>query len=426
MAGSGAPPLRVERVLQLLPDVDALTPLRAFLVSTSTAQPISDPYATVGKREVQPSELRALVPRAVEQVTAHLHALYGAAVEALDAEQRGALVQVVDALVRAGTLEEGVGRHRQARSWYRQALGIAEGLRDRRPEIHTLRCIGRLECAQDNHGQAARFYQRSLALAEAEFDAASVTLACEGLGQIHIAGGRLQGAQSWFTRGLQDASTDLKLKGPLYLGLGAVERLRDHPDAAAEHIQQAHALFEQFGDEIGIIRALNERAQLDVLVERYDDALGNYREALARLHTSGADPQLEMTIRLNLCRLHYKRGRFPDAEDEMRRAEEKAIVHNFTHHLARVYLLMGEVRGAQGDDTGFIFFEKAVELCRGPDPALRLEAEVYLRYGKFRLELGDREEGRAYLERARDVLSGFGTSPALAEVEAELAQFEMA
>jgi tetratricopeptide (TPR) repeat protein len=190
-------------------------------------------------------------------------------------------------------------------------------------------------------------------------------------------------------------------------------------------VVQASALFEQRQDETGIIRALNERAQLQALTGDYEDALATYREALARVHTLASDPRLEMTIRLNLCRLHRWRGRFPDAEDEMRRAEETAIVHNFTHQLARVYLLMGEVRGAQQDDTGFIFFEKAIELCRGTEPALRLEGEVYLRYGQFRLQLGDREEGRAYLERARDVLSGFANGPYLAVVEAELAQFEM-
>ncbi|HEU5465724.1 MAG TPA: hypothetical protein VFU75_02480, partial [Gemmatimonadales bacterium] len=53
----GMASLRVERALRLLPDLEALTPLRALLVATSRADAgaqwaSSGPYLTLGKRAV--------------------------------------------------------------------------------------------------------------------------------------------------------------------------------------------------------------------------------------------------------------------------------------------------------------------------------------------------------------------------------------
>jgi hypothetical protein len=81
---------------------------------------------------------------------------------------------------------------------------------------------------------------------------------------------------------------------------------------------------------------------------------------------------------------------------------------------------MGKVRGLQGDDTGFVFFEKAVELCRGTNPTPKLEAEAYMAYALFRDGFGDREEARAYLERAREILETLTDGPSLERIDNEL------
>lgn len=423
---TGLPPLRVEQALRLLPDVDALGPLRAFLISTSHGGEVQ-PYRTVGKRYLQPADLRALVPRAVAQVSAHLMDLYQAAVDALEAEQRDDPAGAVRALLAAGELEERVGRGSQARAWYDHALRLAEGLHDRRPEITALRRLGHLEAARDGTERAARFYQRSLALAEAELDHDGSARACLGLGTVALAQNKWQGAESWFRRGLQCGAEDRVLIARLHLGLGEGARGRAQLAAATDRLQKARELFEETGNVTGLVRVLNAAAQLDVLRERRAEALAGFREALARLQgAGGSEPRLEIAIRLNICQLYFEWRRLPDAEDEIRNAEETAIVHNATRDLARLYLVMGKVRGSQGDDTGFVFFEKAVELCRGPEPAPRLEAEVYLEYGLFRREFNDQEEARAYLERAREILDGGGHDPLLARVDAELAQLPAA
>ena len=62
-------PMRVEKVLRLLPEVDAMAPLRTLLVSTSRTEGAAEPHLTVGKRIVQSSDLIDLVPRALQRVS---------------------------------------------------------------------------------------------------------------------------------------------------------------------------------------------------------------------------------------------------------------------------------------------------------------------------------------------------------------------
>src|SRR3977135_720196 len=118
-----APPVRVDRALDLLPDLEALAPLRALLVSISRPDDralwsSSGPYLTLGKRGVQPEELRRHMPQAFHVLTEHLQTLYQAYVEALECQQRGDGAGAVAALVRAGRGEERVARLSQARAWY--------------------------------------------------------------------------------------------------------------------------------------------------------------------------------------------------------------------------------------------------------------------------------------------------------------------
>ena len=413
-------PLRVEQVLRLLPDIDALTPLRRFLISTSQATTAVDPYRTVGKRFVQPADLREFVPQAIAEAAEHLRALYDAAIEALEAEQADDEPGVVRALLRAGRREEAVGRFTQAREWYNHALGVAEGLRDRRPEIEVLRHMGQLDVELGQLEEGARRYQKSYYLADVELDLEGAAIACQSMGELAGERSQWQGAESWFKRGLKYSESNPLRSGYLHLGLGEVARARGQIEGAADQLKIAQQNFDRSGHAEGTARTLNARGQLEAEEGNSDKALASWREALAELHQAGDADRFEMTIRLNVCRRLMEWGRLAEAEDELRRAEERAIVLNLHHQLARLYMLMGKLRGLQGDETGFVFFEKAVELCQGATPYPRLEAEVYREYARFRRELGDSEEAIGYLSRAREILEISGDDQLLAKVEKDL------
>jgi len=425
---SSAPPVRVDRALGLLPDLEALAPLRALLVSISRPDEramwsSSGPYLTLGKRGVQPEELARRMPQAFHQITEHLQALYKAYVEALECEQRADGAGVATALLLGGQIEESAGRFSQARAWYDVARRVSETLQDRGPEVKSLLALGQLSLTAADYADGARHFQRALALAEAEFDQAGAIAACEGLGDAALWQGEWPGAHAWYARGLRlaEASNDKRSLSRLERQLSVLTRRQGDLAAASDHLRRARGWLEGGGgppEEMA--RVLSAQGQLDAQLGRGAMAGAAYREALAWERRAPRDLGLELVIRLGLAELLLDAARFLEAEEEMRRAEQVAIAGNFTRGLVQVYTLMGKLRGQQQDETGFVFFEQAIELCRALNPPSSAEAQVYLEYGLFRERVGQRDEARAYVERAREIFASAGAVGERDRAEAEL------
>jgi len=424
---SPLPPVRVEKALELMPELEALAPLRALLISIARPDEralwsSSGPYLTLGKRGVDPDELRRRLPHALHRIAEHVHALCKTYVEALEARQRGDAAGVVGALVRGGHLEEEVGRFPQARAWYELALSVAEGLQDRRPEVDALRALGYLCLRLGQYVEGARQFQRAFALAEAEFDQAGTIAACEGLGDVSRAQGEWGGAQAWYGRGLRlaEASGDEGQMGRLERRLGVLARKQGDLATAGDYLRRARERFEAAGRADEMARVLDAQGRLDAQLGRHTAADAAYREALAWAQREPRAPGLELAIRLNLAELDLEMERWLDAEGELRRAEQVAIAANLAGRLAQIYTLMGKLRGAQQDETGFVFFEQAIELARAVERSPGAEAQVYHAYGLFRSRLGQQEEARAYLERARELFDSLGEAVERERVDAEL------
>lgn len=417
-------PMRVERVLRLLPEVDVLGPLRSLLIATSRPHAADEQHLTVGKRLVRSARLPELIPQSIHQVTEHLSALYFAAIEALDAEQRGDRGAAVRAFLRASRLEAQVGREPAARGWIEHALRLAEEARDRRPEIEALHELGQLEMSLGSREKAGRLFQRSFALSDAEGDARHAAGACLALGTLALAAGTSQGAVSWFSRGLQHAAGQAALSGRLHLGFTEVLLSRDQLSEAAERLLLADECIARSNDGESRVAVLSTQARLAARRGDQASALARFREALVQAQGGTGDARVTLPVRLELCRFLLGAGRLVEAEDEARRAEEEAVVHNRTRELARLYIIMGGIRGRQRDESGFVFFEKAIELSRSGEPAPRVESEAYLEYGLFRHGFDDAYEARAYLERARELMETTGDTKGIARVDAELARVD--
>ena len=423
----GLAPVRVERALGLLPDLEVLNPLRALLVSISrpderTMWSSSGPYLTLGKRGVQPEELRRHLPPLLHSIAGHMRGLYDAYAEALECQQRSDGAGAAAALVKAGRSEEKVGRLAQALTWYETALAIAEGLQDRRPELGALRSLGEVCLALGRYTEAARHFQRSLAISEAEFDQASAIIACDRLGDAALAQSEWAGAEAWYGRGLRlaEGARDARGMGRLERSLAMLARKQGDLTTADVHLRRARALVESVGAADAMAQVLNGQGQLDAQLGRHSAAYATYREALAWAQRGPRDAGLEVSIRLNLAELQLETGRFLEAEAELRRAEQVAIAENLTSPLVQIYTLMGKLRGQQLDDTGFVFFEQAIELSRALERSPAISARVYVEYGLFKNQLGQHEEARGYLERAREIFESLGEAPDVERVASEL------
>src|SRR5205085_12696649 len=180
--------------------------------------------------------------------------------------------------------------------------------------------------------------------------------ASEGLRDVALAQGECGGAQSWSSRGLRlaEASGDEGQMGRLERRLGVLARKQGDLATAGDFLRRARERFEAAGRADEMARVLDAQGRLDAQLGRHTAAAAEYREALAWAQRAPRAPGLELSIRLNLAELDLEMGRWLDAEGELRRAEQVAIAANLAGRLAQTYTLMGKLRGAQQDETGFV------------------------------------------------------------------------
>ncbi|HEX5137829.1 MAG TPA: hypothetical protein VFY93_12705 [Planctomycetota bacterium] len=406
----------MEQALRLVPALESLAPLRAFMVSVSRPDQqgwsSSAAYMTMGKRGVEPSALRSRLDVLLEQVSRQLAEQYEAAISVIDQCQRGRMSQAVAVLLEAGARERRAGRLSAAQAWYSVALSIAEGLPDRRPEIATLLSLGALDRHDGAFPGAARKYQRCLALAEAEGDDSGALDAVTGLGEIAAVLGNTAGARAWCTRGLRQAQAgDHRVMMGRMFRQFAILALREGDLREARiALLRARSCFHLDEDAADLARVLQTHGALHEAMPDRNAAAADYREALMWTLLDQSTPDLELSIRLSLARLHIRAEHFLDAEGEMRRAEERAIEEGIPFWLVRIYVQMGVARGKAHDPDGFVFFEQALELCRSLERTSLLEAEAYRAYGEFHEALGDAETAAACFERAARILEPLGAT----------------
>lgn len=383
----------------------------------------SGAYRTVGKREIQTGELRRQLGAMLHQMSRDRADAYDAYVDALDSMQAGDRAAAATHLLRAGGISEAASLLEQARAWYGVALEVAGTVRTRGPEIQALLALGRVTMRLGRFQDAGRHFQRALALAESEHDHEGTADACTGLGNIaleQVPGAH--GARAWFDRGLASAREvgSERRMGELHLKLGDAACRAGEWTLASASLRQARELFQQLSDSSGVARVLALQAALSAAVGDQGDAMASWREAIACVLGGDPDQALEVSLRIDFAKLLLESGRFVEANEELRLAEQQAIARSLIHDLIHIYTLMGSAHGRQGDEVGFVFFEQAIELMRLLDHSQLDEAQVCLEYGLFESRVDRPEESRAYLERAREIFESVGASGGLARVVAEL------
>jgi len=158
-------------------------------------------------------------------------------------------------------------------------------------------------------------------------------------------------------------------------------RLRKHEAAAAwierlgDGSDKAEILAYHYGQALELARAagaVEDGERLEGLARRFLVLAGDravqldvaksevyYRRALELLPEGHPD---RAEVMAKAAETAWLAGRLLEAEEEMRRAEQLAITSSQTRGLVRIYTLLGTLRGRQGDETGFVFFEQAIAL----------------------------------------------------------------
>lgn len=421
----------VEQLLALLPDVDELELLRLTIIGTAVPDPgkawdSSSAYSTVDKRIVSADEVDRAVRSAEEQLREHIASLYEGLRPVFRSFFEGQEDEAVRQLVALGEQLEGRGRLKAARQCFRTALTLSLPLLDKGAQILALRRIGRVSLSLGDFRDAALHYERSAQLARDAGETRGEVVARTGFGNVLAWQGRWHEAELHYRESLAlleatDGQQVSLERAQLFNNLGNIATWLERLDEAEALLGESLAMAQSLSSPVDLAVSHIHRAHLRERQERYAEARESYERALEL----PVPPSLQSGIATDLAELCLQEGHLSQAEEWGRVAEEHAIRAGSAYTLGRMYQGRGNIARARGDEDGFTFFEKALEIARERGYPF-LEAETLAEYAELRRQTGGIEEAEAQLERARELFVQLGLTPNLARAERALAEIRAA
>lgn len=409
----------VADLLGLIPDLDDLEVLRLRLVQAAVPDPgkawdSSLAYATVDKRIVTPEAAERAVEEAGEALRQYVTSLHEALRPVLRSFYAGDAEATARHLIALGEHQEETGRLISARRCYRAALQVSLPLPEKAPQILSLRRIARVSLTVGDLQEAVSYYERSAQLARDAGDLTGEVVARTGVGNVRMYQGLWPQADEHYREALLLAEADgnghLSLqRAQLYNNLANLSTRLQRLDEAEAWFEQALRLWHELSSPVDLAICHVNHAHLREAQGRWEEAQRMYETALA-LDIPSA---LRSPVATDYAEWWLHAGHLTQAEEWGRVAEENAIAASSPYTLARMYQGRGNIARARGDDDGFTFFEKALEIARDKGYPF-LEAETLVDYALLRGQNGGAEEALAYLERAREI---FLESGALGEVD---------
>lgn len=415
----------VEELLGLLPEVDELELLRLRIIGAAVPDPgkawdSSSAYATVDKRIVSAEDVDRAVREAEESLKAFITSLYEGLRPVFAAYYGGREDEAARRLIALGEQLEDGGRLKGARQCYRSALQHSLPLLDKSAQILALRRIARVSLTLGDFQEAAAHYERSAQLARDADDVRGEVVAHTGTGNVLVWQGRWTEAEAHYREALalleaaEGEQVSLE-RAQLCNNLGNMAtRLGRFPEAEA-WLAQAQEMWSTLSSPLDL-------AICHIILGLLRERQGRWAEARQQYESARAlplPPALLSGIATDLAELCVREGHLTQAQDWGRVAEEHAIRSGSAYTLGRMYQGRGNIARAVGDEDGFTFFEKALEIAREKGYPF-LEAETLTNYADLRRQTGGTEEAQAYLERAREMFQELGAVRDLARVEEAL------
>lgn len=417
----------VEELLRLLPGVEELEVLRLQLVSTAVPDPertwdSSSSYSTVDKRILAPEDAERALEQAEQAVLQHMTMLHEGLRPVFRSYFAGQPGEAARHLIALGELHENSGRALGASQCYRTALSLSLPLPDKGAQILALRRLGRVALALGEYGDAAAYYGRSADLARDTDDLPGEVIARTGDANVKMYQGRwVEAAKAYHdTLALteQAGPDDMRLeRGQLYNNLGNVSTRTRGLDEAEQWLDRAQELWNTLDAPLEAAICQLHRGHLREVQGRLTEARAAYESGLNLPIPSS----LKSLLAADLANVWLLEGYVTEAESMARVAEAHAIATRSPYTIGYMYRQLGNLARARGDEDGFTFYEKALQIAQEKSYPF-LEAETLADYAELRRENGGTEEAQAYLERARELFQELGAVQDIAKVEQALAE----
>lgn len=421
---SGRRPLRLSTALDALPKSGDLRALRALLFESSRPDPdraAARPYDTVEARTTDAGAVEAGIAALADAVRDRTEGVLRQSVAALRALEAGDEAAAATALVRAGEIEEAADRLADAEAFYRSALAVARRPRDRRPEGLALCRLGRVARGQGRLGEALGLYRRGHGIAVDAGDEEGVVTACLGVGHVLSDEGRWVEAREWYLRGLERLGDAVTPRGAhLCNSLSVVARRMGALEESEEWLDRGDESAAAAGDPVAAAHLEHSRARWYMARGAPESAEAALRALLGR----DLEPRARASTLINLAEVLAEQGKWNDAVEAVRAAEELSISTGAVLHLPHVYRLLGDLAGKRGDRDGFVFFEQALDLIEERALPPVEYATTQWQYGRFEARFGDVISGAARLRLARETFLAIPAEFDARAVGAELAAIE--
>lgn len=417
----------VEQLLGLLPDVDELELLRLRIIGAAVPDPgrtwdSSNDFATVDKRIVSADDVDRAVRGAEESLRAYITSLYEGMRPVFAAYYDGREDDAARQLIALGEQLEDGGRLKGARQCYRTALSLSFPLLDKSAQILALRRIARVSLTLGDFQEAAAHYERSAQLARDAGDPRGEVVAHTGTGNVLVWQGRWADAELHYREALallesaegEQVSVE---RAQLFNNLGNMATRLGRFGEAEEWLSRALDMWGTLSSPVDLAIC----HMIYGLLREREGRLAEAREQYESARALPVPPSLLSGIATDLAELCVREGHLTQAQEWGRIAEEHAIRSGSVYMLGRMYQGRGNTARAAGDEDGFIFFEKALEIAREKGYPF-LEAETLTSYADLRRQTGGTEEALAYLERAREIFHELGAVRDLARVDEALAE----
>jgi tetratricopeptide (TPR) repeat protein len=405
--------VNLEEIYRLLPDMEELESLRLSIAGAAVPDPEKEwdgsrAYATIDKRIVSLLELEKVMEEAEQSLHDYIASLFASFRPVLRTYWEGNDAGAANHLILLGDHQEQLGRLRKARQCFETALSLSLPLPNKQPQIIALRRIARVAQAIGELRDAVLYYQRCAELARDAGDLRNEIIAGTGVGNVLAMQGRWSESEGWYRKALgrvislEDSTLNLQ-KAQLYNNLAMIMMRQDRLADAKEWFEVALAEWKVIESPIDLAICYHNRG----LLYRKEESMVDAREMFARALELAIPSSLRAAIAIDLAESCLKDGLLSQADEWGREAEEHAIAARSPYTLGHLYLGLGNLALARGDEDGIIFYEKALEIARDKEYLL-LEGETLVNYALLRMELGGREEAQSYLERACEIFAALG------------------
>lgn len=319
-----------------------------------------------------------------------------------------------------------LGKYRQARESYENALEIRREHGDRKREARTLNKIGRVYNRLDEYEQSENYHEEALGIFQDISDSKGEAESLNNLGELTRKQGKLDQAAEYYERALDLARSmdDSEREARSLTGLGVVARRQGSYARASDYFEQGLDTVREIDDQQREASALNNLGIIAYHRDNYTQAREYLERSLTLMRELG-DRRAQATILNNLGGIARWQNKYDEAREYYERSLSIRREISDRSGTASTQNNLGEVLRLQQEyEQALEYHESSLEIAQDIDLA-RHKASSLLGIGAATRGMGDISRARAVLQEALEQYKEIGNQTKIATVHLEKARTEL-